>query len=76
MPDHAILPPIMSLKEPTLVLWDDRLTESDKKLVGDINASLDRLSALRPVEINVSGKFARSKMCESLFLAPGISPTR
>ena len=66
MPDHAILPPIMSLKEPTLVLWDDRLTESDKKLVGDINASLDRLSALRPVEINVSGKFARSKIARKL----------
>jgi hypothetical protein len=40
----------MSLKEPTHLAWDDRLAESDKKLVGDLNASLDRLSGLRAVE--------------------------
>jgi hypothetical protein len=56
----------MSLKEPTHLLWDDRLTEADKKLVGDLNASLDRLSGLRAVEINVSGEFLRSKIAWKL----------
>jgi hypothetical protein len=56
----------MSLKEPTPFIWDDRLIETDKKLVGDLNASLRRLSGLRAVEINVSGKFARSKIAWKL----------
>jgi hypothetical protein len=56
----------MSLKEPTQLEWDDRLTEADKKLVGELNAALDRLSGLRAVEINVSGKFARSKIAWKL----------
>jgi hypothetical protein len=37
----------MSLKEPAYLVWDDRLTEADKNLVGDLNASLTRLSGLR-----------------------------
>jgi hypothetical protein len=56
----------MSLKEPTNFIWDDRLTEADKKLVGDLNTSLDRLNGLRAVEITVSGKFARSKIAWKL----------
>lgn len=56
----------MSLKEPIHFIWDDRLTEADKKLVGDLNTSLDHLSGLRAVEINVSGKFARSKIAWKL----------
>lgn len=56
----------MSLKEPTHFIWDDRLTEADKKLVGDLNTSLDRLSGLRALEINVSEKFARSKIAWKL----------
>jgi hypothetical protein len=56
----------MSLKKPTHLAWDDRLAESDKRLVGDLNASLDRLSGLRAVEINVSGKFLRSKIAWKL----------
>jgi hypothetical protein len=56
----------MSLKEPAHFIWDDRLTEADKKLVGDLNTSLDRLSGLRAVEITVSGKFARSKIAWKL----------
>src|SRR5262245_11537298 len=56
----------MSLKEPTHLEWDDRLAESDKKLVSRLNASLDRLSGLRAVEINVSGKFLRSKIAWKL----------
>ncbi len=52
----------MSLKKPTHFVWDDRLTEADKQLIGDLNASLDRLSGLRAAEINVSGKFLRSKI--------------
>jgi hypothetical protein len=46
--------------------WDDRLPEADKKLVGDLNASLDRLGGLRALEINVSGKFLRSKIAWKL----------
>ena len=56
----------MSLKEPTHFIWDDRLTEADRKLVGDLNTSLDRLSGLRAVEINVSERFARSKIAWKL----------
>jgi len=58
--------PIMSLNEPTHFLWDARLAEADKKQVGELNASLDRLSGLRAVEITVSGKFARSKIAWKL----------
>jgi hypothetical protein len=56
----------MSLKEPTHLVWDDRLAEADKKLVGELNASLSRLGGLRAVEINVSGKFLRSKIAWKL----------
>jgi hypothetical protein len=56
----------MSLKEPTHLIWDDRLTEADKRLIGDLNMSLDRLSGLRALEITVSGKFARSKIAWKL----------
>lgn len=56
----------MSLKEPTHLAWDDRLAEGDKKLVGDLNASLERLSGMRALEINVSGKFLRSKIAWKL----------
>jgi len=37
----------MSLKEPTHFVLDDRLTEADGKLLGDLNASLERVG--RPV---------------------------
>jgi hypothetical protein len=57
---------MMSLKEPTHFIWDDRLPEADKKLVGDLNASVDRFSGLRAIEINVSGKFLRSKIAWKL----------
>jgi hypothetical protein len=63
---RAILPSIMSLKEPVHLVWDDRLTEADEKLVGELNGSLERLSGLRAVEINASGKFARSKIAWKL----------
>ena len=56
----------MSLKEPTDFIWDDRLAEADRGLVGDLNMSLGRLSGLRAVEINVSGKFTRSKIAWKL----------
>jgi hypothetical protein len=56
----------MSFKEPTRLQPDDRLNEADEKLVGDLNMSLDRISGLRAVQINVSGKFARSKIAWKL----------
>jgi hypothetical protein len=56
----------MKLKEPTHFVWDDRLTEADKGHVSELNAALDRLSRLRAIEINVSGKFARSKIAWKL----------
>jgi hypothetical protein len=56
----------MNLKEPTHFMWDNRLSEADRKLVEDLNTSLDRLSGLRAVEINVSAKFARSKIAWKL----------
>jgi hypothetical protein len=57
---------MMSLKEPAHLVWDDRLTESDKQLLGELNSSLDRLNGLRALEIDVSGKFARSKIAWKL----------
>src|SRR5262245_27059305 len=54
------------LKEPTHLAWDDRLTEADRTLVDELNRSVDRLSSLRAVEINRSGKFARSKIAWNL----------
>jgi hypothetical protein len=56
----------MSLKEPRHLAWDDRLAEGDKKLVSALYASLDRLSGMRALEINVSGKFLRSKIAWKL----------
>jgi hypothetical protein len=56
----------MSLKEPAHFIWDDRLTDADKGLVGDLNGSMGRVSGLRAVEITVSGKFARSKIAWKL----------
>jgi hypothetical protein len=56
----------MSLKGPAHLTWDDRLADDDKQLVGVLNASLDRLNGLRAVEINVSGKFLRSKIAWKL----------
>jgi hypothetical protein len=56
----------VSLKEPTHLAWDSRLPEYDMNLIGDLNASLDRLSGMRAVEINVSGKFLRSKIAWKL----------
>jgi hypothetical protein len=49
-----------------IFIWDDRLTEADKTLIGGLNASVVRLSGLRAVEINVSGKFVRSKIAWKL----------
>jgi hypothetical protein len=56
----------MALKEPIHLIWDGRLDEADKAEVAGLNASLDRLSGMRAVEINVSGKFARSKLAWKL----------
>jgi hypothetical protein len=56
----------MSLKEPTHLTWDARLLETDKKLICDLNAAFDRLSRIRAVEINISGKFLRSKIAWKL----------
>src|SRR5260221_7538397 len=49
-----------------IFIWDDSLTEADKTLIGGLNASVVRLSGLRAVEINVSGKFVRSKIAWKL----------
>jgi hypothetical protein len=56
----------MSLKDPTHFTWYDCLAEADKKLVGKLNALFDRLGGLRALEINVSGKFLRSKIAWKL----------
>jgi hypothetical protein len=51
-----------AMKYPNTLTWDDRLADADKKLVAELNASLDRLNGLRALEINVAGPFARSKI--------------
>jgi hypothetical protein len=56
----------MPLKEPNYLIWDRRLPESDRQVVSDVNASLERLNGLRAVEINVSGPFACSKVAWKL----------
>jgi len=55
-----------NLKKPIHLVWDDRLPEDDRRVVGDLNTSLERLSGLRAVEITVSGKFLRSKIAWKL----------
>lgn len=55
-----------SLREPHLLLWDERLTEKDKALVAELNGALKRLNERRAIEINVSGHFARSKIAWKL----------
>ena len=57
---------MLTLKQPNHLLPDDRIIEPDKKLIEQLNASLDRLNALRAVEINVSEHFARSKLAWKL----------
>jgi hypothetical protein len=57
-----MVPSMTNLKEPNNLLWDERLPEADKELVGELNLSLERLSGLRALEINVFGKFRRSKI--------------
>lgn len=54
------------MKEPAALIWNERLPETDKKTVADLNASLASLSVLRAVKINVSGPFARSKIAWKL----------
>lgn len=56
----------MSLRSPTALLWDDRLKETDKEQVAELNASLDRLDGMRAVEINPTGPFGRSKIAWKL----------
>ena len=56
----------MTLKEPNHLIWDNRLDEIDKNLVGKLNASLDLLNSIRAIEINVSWQFARSKIAWKL----------
>ena len=56
----------MPLKEPTHFIVDDRLTEADVELVGELNALLDHLNSVRGTEITVSGVFARSKIAWKL----------
>ncbi len=57
---------MMSFKEPAHLVSDDSLAEDDKQLIGELNASLDRLTSMRAVEIKVSGKFLRSKIAWKL----------
>jgi hypothetical protein len=54
------------MKELNRLLSDERLDEADKKLVEELNASIDRLNCARAIEINVSGPFARSKIAWKL----------
>jgi hypothetical protein len=56
------LPSSGTLREPDPLIWDERLTEADKPLVAQLNESLDRLNGRRAIEINVSERFARSKI--------------
>jgi hypothetical protein len=55
-----------SLREPHRLIWDERLAEKDKGLVGELNGALERLNERRAVEINVAGHFARSKIAWKL----------
>jgi hypothetical protein len=56
----------VTLKPPTHLAWDDRLPDEDKKLIAELNGSLDRLNVRRAVRINVGGPFARSKIAWKL----------
>jgi hypothetical protein len=56
----------MPLKAPARLIRDDRLTSDDDDFINELNASVDRLSELRALDINVSGKFLRSKIAWNL----------
>jgi hypothetical protein len=56
----------MTLRPPTKLIWDGRLSEKDKALVAQLNSSMDRLDGLRAVEINPTGPFGRSKIAWKL----------
>jgi hypothetical protein len=56
----------MTLRTPRHLKWDDRLPDSDKETVQNLNLCLDRLNQQRAVEINVAGHFARSKIAWKL----------
>jgi hypothetical protein len=43
------------MREPTHVIWDDRLDDAAKEDLARINGSLDRLSALRSTQVKQSG---------------------
>jgi hypothetical protein len=48
------------------LLWDDRLADTDRARLDELNSSIERLAGLRAVEINVSGHLARSKIAWKL----------
>ncbi|WP_315718605.1 MULTISPECIES: hypothetical protein [unclassified Bradyrhizobium] len=56
----------MVLRTPTQMIIRDNLLPPEKELVEQINSSLDRLSGLRAVEINIAGPFAQSKLAWKL----------
>jgi len=56
----------VTLRPPAKMVWDDRLPDTDKAKIEEINASLDRLDGMRAVEINVAGPFMRSKIAWKL----------
>jgi hypothetical protein len=56
----------VTLRPPATMTWDNRLPETDKTRLNEINASLVRLDGMRAVEINVAGPFLRSKIAWKL----------
>jgi hypothetical protein len=56
----------VTLRPPATMVWDDRLPETDKARLDEINASLVRLDGMRAVKINVEGPFLRSKIAWKL----------
>ena len=56
----------MTLRPPAMLRWDSRLSEKDRELVAELNASSVRLDGLRAIEINPTGPFGRSKIAWKL----------
>ncbi|CDZ60343.1 Hypothetical protein NGAL_HAMBI2605_09610 [Neorhizobium galegae bv. orientalis] len=54
------------LKDPTPLIWDDRLNEADKIVVLEVNEALERLGYSRAIEINPTGPFGKSKLAWKL----------
>jgi hypothetical protein len=57
---------VPAMRQPTALVWDERLPVEDRETIAKLNVALQTLDGLRAMEINVVGPFARSKIAWKL----------